>query len=173
MEVAVAFAAPQTEVAPQAEPTAQNDYETERGKPMPSTNHAAIQLNLGVELKVKYGKKLRFLSELSLDLNGKPSVPDLSAYPFFPLNLEADTIRRTDPPLLTVEILSPTQALTTLVDKAAEYLQAGVVSAWVVIPEMEAIAVYHAPGKYDFFKDDDLLKDPKTGIEIPLAQIFQ
>ena len=34
-----------------------SDYETERGKPMPSINHSVIQANLIVALRLHYGKK--------------------------------------------------------------------------------------------------------------------
>ena len=32
-----------------------SQYETERNKPKPSLNHSVIQLNLGAELRYRYG----------------------------------------------------------------------------------------------------------------------
>ncbi len=47
-----------------------SDYELERGKPMPSENHSAIQLNIGFELKTKYRNQFRFMSELNIEVGG-------------------------------------------------------------------------------------------------------
>ena len=82
-------------------------YEQERGKPMPSFNHAVIQTNLGVEFSRT--REFRVCSELTLEFEGKPFTPDLSVYPRQALDLRHDLIRRTDPPLLVVEIFSPRQ----------------------------------------------------------------
>jgi len=87
-------------------------YEEERGKPMPSMNYGAIQANLIVQFARQ--EEFRIVSELSLELDGQPLTPDLSIYPREPLNLRRDTIKRTDPPLLVVEILSPTQGSQTV-----------------------------------------------------------
>ena len=38
-----------------------SEYELERGKPMPSTNHSAVQLNMGFELKTRYRDQFRFM----------------------------------------------------------------------------------------------------------------
>src|SRR5262245_26840034 len=54
-------------------------YEEERGKPIPSYNHAAIQMNLGVEFASN--REFRVCSELTLEFEGRPHTPDLSIYP--------------------------------------------------------------------------------------------
>ncbi len=56
-------------------------YQTERGKPMPSYNHAYLQLEIGFQLKVKYNSEFDILSELSLELSSGKAVPDLCIYP--------------------------------------------------------------------------------------------
>ena len=76
-------------------------------------------------------------------------------------------------PLTTIEILSPSQALNELIGKANAYLQAGVKSYWIVLPEVSGIFVYKAPGRYTFFHDAETLTDPATGIELPLAPLFE
>ena len=48
-------------------------YEQERGKPSPSANHAAIQINLGVEFFRP--REFRLCNELTLEFEGKPSRP--------------------------------------------------------------------------------------------------
>ena len=68
-------------------------YEQERGKPMPSKNHGIVQMNLGIEF-AKH-QDYRTLSELSLELNGRPFTPDLSVYPRQPANFRHETRRIT------------------------------------------------------------------------------
>src|SRR2546422_5349731 len=98
-------------------------YEEERGKPMPSFNHGAIQMNLGVEFT--RNRLFRTVSELTLDINGKPYTPDLSVYARAPLNLRHDVSRSTEPPLLVVEILSPQQGAQGVMDKVDVYFAFG------------------------------------------------
>lgn len=150
-----------------------SDYELERGKPMPSTLHSYLQKNLVFELELRYRKQFTILPELSLDLPGKPAVPDITIYPRFEIDFRHDVIKRTDAPLTTVEILSPTQSLDELIDKANQYFQAGVKSCWIVLPSIKAILVYNQPGRYHFFNEADTLNDPNLNLELPLADIFK
>ena len=60
-------------------------YEEERGKPMPSSNHGAIQANLIGQFLSH--QQFRVYSELNLELGGSPFTPDLSIYPRAPLDL--------------------------------------------------------------------------------------
>ncbi|RZJ60987.1 MAG: Uma2 family endonuclease, partial [Hymenobacter sp.] len=77
-----------------------------------------------------------------------------------------------DMPLLVVEILSPSQSVTELTAKAERYLQAGVTSYWLVVPELMNITVSSATGIYHGFYLPDTLQDPATGIELELATLF-
>ncbi|WP_229250791.1 hypothetical protein [Emticicia aquatilis] len=56
-------------------------YEKERGKPLPTYIHGAIQSNLLFELRLKYQDKLRVLSEVTLATQPLGSTPDLLLYP--------------------------------------------------------------------------------------------
>src|SRR5881296_2184411 len=89
-------------------------YVEERGKPMPSFNHGVIQANLICEFA--RNQSFRIVSELTLDINGKSYTPDLSVYSRTPLNLRHDVVRRSDPPLLVVEIISPQQGAQEVMD---------------------------------------------------------
>ncbi len=155
-----------------------SDYEIERGKPMPSTVHAFIQGNLIFFLKSGYRDTYHILPELSLDIPGmdvpgKPAVPDIAIYPKFEIDVLHDTIKRSDAPLATVEILSPTQSLDELVEKTYRYFQMGVQSCWIILPSMKAVAVYHKPGSYTFFTETDTLQDDHLNIRLPLEGIFK
>ncbi len=149
-----------------------SEYEIERGKPMPSLNHGMIQLNASIALGNRYRTKYRLTTETSLDLEGWPSTPDILIFPPTVLNLKADKIKVKEPPLGVIEILSPTQSLYDLVDKADQYFEKGVKSCWIIIPSMAGVAIYSEPGKYEFFNENDLAKDEVLGLEVPVAEIF-
>lgn len=150
-----------------------NQYETERGKPMPSTVHSYVSKNLLVQLEIHYRSKYTILPELSLEIGEVPMVPDIAIYPKFSIDVHQDTVKRKDLPIGVVEILSPTQSLDNLIEKAGMLLLAGVQSVWIVIPNLEAVCVYQTSSNYAFFRQNDLLKDPQLGIELPLNSIFQ
>ena len=149
------------------------EYETERLKPMPSLNHSIIQLNLGSELRAKYRKKYRIASELSLDLSDWPSVPDICIYPKRPLDLQNDVVGMTEPPLCTIEILSPSQSFTELMNKARNYFKYGVRSCWIVLLPLGNIYVFRAPDDYDIFRPTEILYDKVLDISLPLAEVFE
>ena len=136
---------------------------------MPSENHGIIQIALGIEL-AKH-KEYRVIGELSLELNGRPFTPDLSVYPRRPMDLRHDTIRRTDPPLVTVEIFSPTQSSQEILDKVEAYLNSGVKTCWVVNPPQHAITIYTADGSQKTFVEGQAV-DPATGLTADLESVF-
>lgn len=148
-------------------------YEIERRKPMPDTIHAAIQLNLGSELRTRYRGTYRVLSELSLATVPDGTTPDLALYPAFTLDYEHRTAKRSDAPLACVEIQSPSQSAEEMVDKTNIYFNFGVRSCWIVVPAVKGIFVYDRPGHYEFFHGDDTLRDPNLTVELPLALIFE
>ncbi len=148
-----------------------SDYELERGKPMPSRNHAAIQAVLSAAL-LRYEDDFSVLSELSLELNGRPFVPDLAIYPRLDMDLLHDEVKRTEPPLQVIEILSPTQALNELVGKAEDYFNEGVKSCWIVQPIQHAVAVLE-PGQLPRVLTTGEVTDPVTGITVTVEEVFR
>jgi len=144
-------------------------YEQERGKPKPSENHGIVQMNLGIEL-AKH-RDYRIVSELSLELNGRPFTPDLCVYPRQPVDFRYDTIRRTDPPLVAVEISSPTQGYQDVMEKVKAYFQNGVKTCWVVNTPQRAITVYAADGSFKTFAEGQV-KDACTGLLADLDAVF-
>ena len=147
-------------------------YQTERGKPMPSDNHAFLQLEIGFQLKVKYNSEYDIYSELSLELSSGKATPDVCIYPKKHRNWQHDIIRRTDAPLLSIEILSPKQAFDDLVDKIQNiYFPAGVLSAWIVIPSAESVILFKPNEKPETF-NKTTVKDSASGFELDLNLIF-
>ena len=148
-----------------------SDYE--RDKPMPSTNHAFLQDNISFELNLLYRAAYKVLPEISLATPGRDTVPDLAIYPKFALDLRHDVTRLTDPPLVTIEILSPEQNLQDLIDKTDRYFEFGVKSCWIVLPSLKTIIVYSGVDTFEYVKGGALLKDPNTGFELNLSKVFE
>jgi Uma2 family endonuclease len=147
------------------------DYESERGKPMPSRNHSMAQFYLTLAFS-PYQDKYSILPELSLELGGNPLTPDICVYPKLASDWRHDEIKMTDPPLTAVEILSPTQGIDDLVRKSDAYFAAGVKSCWIVLPAVKGIAVLQ-PGEDVTVYSKGELNDPATGITVKVEEIFR
>lgn len=150
-----------------------SDYEKERGKPMPTLLHGAIQANLGFELKLNYRDKFRIASEVTLNTQPLGSTPDLIVYPHQALDFKNDPSRREDAPLLVIEIQSASQSTKEMVEKLEPYFDFGVKSCWIVIPTLQAILVYDSPTHYEFYHEDEILNDKTLNIKIDLKKVFE
>ncbi|GAB4398467.1 MAG: hypothetical protein OHK0053_17170 [Microscillaceae bacterium] len=78
----------------------------------------------------------------------------------------------TKPPLLTIEILCPSQSLNELVGKTRKYFEKGVRSCWVVIPILKNIYVFSSAEAYEIFKQEETLHDAKMEFEFSLSEVF-
>jgi Uma2 family endonuclease len=150
----------------------QTIYEIERNKPMPSKNHGKIQSRIVFGLMSRYQNVYSFISELSLELGDWLCTPDISLYPNEPLDVTDDEIRMTKAPLGVIEILSPTQTLNDLTDKALRYFENGVKSCWLVLPTLKTIYVFSGAQQYEAFVQDEVVLDKELNIELPLTEVF-
>jgi Uma2 family endonuclease len=146
-------------------------YEIERNKPMPSLNHSLVQVSL-IMCLAPYSHKYRFASELSLDLADWPSVPDLSILPKMKPDFRNDVTSVTEPPLGVIEIISPSQTLNQLVEKAEAYFAHGVKSCWLVLLPLTNIYVFSSADDYQIFRAHETLIDAILDIELPLNEVF-
>ena len=151
--------------------TAVSDYERERGKPLPGKAHSFVQLRLGGAF-LKYEEDYTAFSELTLELNGEEVTPDLAVYPKMNIDLTRDEVRLTDPPLLAVEIASPTQGSQVLLDKIEFLLDAGVKSCWLVQPALRTITTFDHDMRSKTYSEG-VVTDPATGIEIAIEDVFR
>ncbi|MCY7358543.1 MAG: Uma2 family endonuclease [Rudanella sp.] len=150
-----------------------SEYELERGKPMPTLNHAYVQTNLLAELKLRYRKTHTVLSELNITMPERPdTVPDIAIYPKLQIDFFNDITSMTEMPLTIIEIVSPSQSDAEIIAKFKRYFAAGIGSCWLVMPSFQAVSVYSAFGKYRFFSENETLTDSNTGIQLALADIF-
>lgn len=140
-----------------------------------SLHHGTIQAQISFLLKRDFPKKFSTISELSLVFKPKGATPDLCIYEkmHFDYAQDEDVIKMTAPPLTTVEILSPTQALDGVILKIRKnYFPNGVKSAWVVLPPLKTIVLLLAVQEPLFFSNGKLI-DPATGIELSVEEIFE
>jgi Uma2 family endonuclease len=150
-----------------------SDYELERGKPMPTTKHGSVQANLLGLLISRYKKQFRFISELTIELGEKTAVPDISIYNHFDIQWdEEEPAVREEPPIVAIEIISPSQTLTEIRDKARKYFVQGVKSCWIVQPELQIISVFH-PGEKPHTFTTGMVEDSAVGIQIPIEEVFE
>jgi Uma2 family endonuclease len=149
-----------------------SDYERERGKPMPSFEHALTQAAFCGLIREKYPTFLA-VPELSLNFGDFKPVPDVAVYPKSALpELRAmRTSKITMPPVLTVEILSPRQALYDVFTKAENFLAHGVDEAWVIVPEIGSITVFRKNEHQKTYISGDVRQE-STGIVINIESLF-
>ncbi|MCW5924616.1 MAG: Uma2 family endonuclease [Saprospiraceae bacterium] len=149
-----------------------SDYEIERGKPMPSKNHAIVQANLLLAIQPR-NPQFRILPELTIDFPVRDRVPDLAFYRQVEFTPGDDETAMTEMPLGLVEILSPSQSTSELMQKLKEYFGAGVQSYWIVLPDFLTVYVYYSPDDFEVFTKKETLTDKKLGIELNLGEIFK
>jgi Uma2 family endonuclease len=147
-------------------------YETERGKPMPSQNHSKLELRIGSQFDATYGSKYDFHTELALNLSTGKATPDICMYPLRTSNWLHDEKTVSEPPLLALEILSPTQGMEDITDKIDLYFNAGVKTYWVVIPTFKIINIITPDRQFQTFTSG-IAKDPVLGIELDMERVFR
>jgi Uma2 family endonuclease len=149
---------------------AASEYEKERGKPLPSRNHGYVQALITGAI-LRYRDNYTPFGELTLQLGDLRVTPDLCVYPKMEVNLQEDVVRMEDPPLLAVEIVTPSQSTQDVVDKINDMLDAGVQSCWLVQPAMETITIYMEGDKPQTFSTGTVT-DPATDIQVEVSEVF-
>ncbi len=137
---------------------------------MPSRNHARIWSNLVIAF-AKYQQQYTIYSQLSLNLNGKNTVPDICLFPTVSPDWTHDELELTTPPLAVMEIQSPKQGTQELIEKFEDYFKAGVKSCWLINPFLQGVFVRYPNGKQEAFLNGNI-KDANIGVEIPFNEVF-
>ncbi len=110
--------------------------------------------------------------ELSLNFGDFKPVPDVAVFPKSALGeLRAMRTKISIPPVLTIEILSPRQALYDLFTKAENFLAHGVDEAWVIVPEIGSITVFRKNEQQKTYISGDVRQE-STGIVINVERLF-
>ena len=139
---------------------------------MPSKLHSILTQRLMYFFLLNFKNHFEVLPELTLDTPGEKTTPDIAICEIEPIDFTQDEIKRKTPPLATIEILSPTQVLQTLLDKTNDYFSFGVKSCWVVLPTLKTIYVFSAPHQFEVYSHGDVLEDANLQVKMPIDLIF-
>ncbi|MEP6900285.1 MAG: Uma2 family endonuclease [Actinomycetota bacterium] len=113
---------------------------------MPTYNHSYICLEIIIQILAL--QKFRPLPELTLNI-GKGITPDISVYPIELApqpNFFSDIIRYDKMPHLAIEVVSPSQNIQDLLEKAQMLIEAGAKTVWTVEPFSHSIWVTNEEG---------------------------
>ncbi len=79
------------------------------------------------------------------------------------------------PPDLAIEVVSPTDILSRVVDKVLAYLDAGTRCIWVVEPKMKTVTVYQSATNIKILTCEDTLtgEDVVPGFSCPVELLFE
>ncbi len=136
----------------------------------PSSNHAYLQAKLAAAFVNL--DQYSVYSELSLEISGKEYVPDIAIFQDRKPNYRHDEIKVTEIPILVIEILSPSQKISEIVeDKFPVYFQAGIQSCWSIEPYTQAISIW-TPTEVATFSKGKVV-DSVLNITIPVETIFK
>lgn len=77
-------------------------------------------------------------------------------------------------PDLAVEVLSPSDRASEVLEKVADWLNSGTVAVWLVDPRRRTIMVHSQEAAAQTFTADQTLTCPQVlpGFELPLSQVF-
>ncbi len=156
----------------------------DKDQEMPSRNHSFTQ----AQITGLFSNDERFSTfvELSLDATQidlsqfglkikEEIIPDVCLYPHsVGFKEEDDEQKMQEMPLLTIEIISPKQAISDILAKFKAYFALGVKSCWLVIPPVKTISVYSQLGHFKTFAMDmGEVIDEVIDIQFPLQKIFR
>ncbi len=153
-----------------SETTFSEQYEQERGKPMPSFNHFYVQSQLQFALHEACGDRFLVGGELSL-ASEPPVTSDISICSLRQPDWLHDEVRASDPPVTVVEILSPSQSVNEIVPKIETYFRFGIKSVWLVQPPLKQVAVFMPDMEPHVFVEGDVT-DPTLDVQVALDKIF-
>ena len=148
-----------------------SEYEPEivRGevveRPMPDTTHAELQMELGFLFRpAKLSHGLWVGGDLRVRTSaGNLRLIDVAIYRTRP------TVRLPEnPPVVTVEILSPEDRFDDVFEKCEEYRAWGVENVWAVEPRRHRLCVYR-DGELHSQPDLSL---PEFGVHVSAASLF-
>jgi Uma2 family endonuclease len=134
---------------------------------MPLLNHSYICLQILRQLVLD--ETIEPLPELTLDIaNG--ITPDISIFPkgqVYP-NLLHDVLKYQEKPVLAIEVVSSSQTIQEMLEKAAQLIKAGVKTVWTVEPYSRSVFVT-TPTEEQLFHGE---KVESEGIKIDFSKVF-
>ena len=146
------------------------EYEQERGKPMPSLNHGVVQAKLSFALISAYQDQYLVGSEITLATE-PPLTPDLIVSSERQLDWLRDEIRVAEAPLTVFEIVSPSQSINDFIPRIESYFRFGVKSVWLVHPPFKQVVIFTPDMELQVYNEGEVV-DRALGFKIALSEIF-
>ncbi len=139
----------------------------EERKEMPSFNHSYICTE--ILLHLAQNKNFKPLVELTLDIE-KGLTPDISVYPKDKIkpNFFQDITKYPEMPTLAIEIISASQNIQDLLDKAKLLIKHGVKAVWTIEPFGNTIFITTKDGEQRFHNESI----ESENIKVDFRQIF-
>jgi Uma2 family endonuclease len=137
------------------------------GEKMPSLNHSYICVQILRQLL--RNDSLQPMTELTLNI-GNGLTPDICVYPKEKIrpNFFRDINKFQEMPLLAVEIISPSQNIQELLEKASNLVNYGVKSVWTVEPYSRTVFVTTEKGE-ELYREQELESE---GIRVDFGEVF-
>lgn len=143
------------------------ELEEKVGEEMPSFNHSYICLQ--TILQLNQNPAIMPLPELTLDVD-KGITPDICVYPKEKIkpNFFQDVTKYPEMPTLAIEIISASQNIQDLLDKAKLLVKNNVKAVWTVEPFTNTVFVTTKDGEKRFHNQEV----ESEGIKVDFRQIF-
>ena len=146
------------------------EYEQERGKPLPSLNHGVVQAKLSFALISAYQDQYLVGSEITLATE-PPLTPDLIVSSERQLDWLRDEIRVGEAPLTVFEIVTPSQSINEFIPRIESYFRFGVKSVWLVHPPFKQVVIFRLDKELQVYNEGEVV-DRALGFKIALSEIF-
>jgi Uma2 family endonuclease len=137
-------------------------------KPLPKKLHARVQAFLVRILGMKLERPYEALPELNVLCGEDRLVPDITLTKRSAVYKDGDLA---EPPLLAVEIMSPGQTLSNLVDKCERLHKAGAPQCWIVWPERRQAWIF-TPVSFETAKENLTASLDGSVLEVSLAEMW-
>jgi Uma2 family endonuclease len=138
-------------------------------KPLPKNLHAFIQTFLAAAFLARLPRRYRAATELNVLCGPDRVVPDVTVMERSARYENGDLA---DPPVLAVEIMSPGQTLSDLVDRCERLHKAGTPQCWIVWPERRQAWTF-TPVSFEAANENLTASLDQTVIEISLAEMWR
>lgn len=144
------------------------DYIEEEKEEMPSLNHSYICA--GIIEQLAENKAVKALPELTLKIGNGSITPDVSVYPRDKIkpNFLQDFPKYPEMPIVAIEVISASQNIQTLLEKAKRIIKAGAKAVWTIEPFGQTIFVTTQKG-------EEILHNQvveSEGIKVDFKKIF-
>ncbi len=139
----------------------------ERCEDMPSLNHSYICLQIMRQLLLN--EEIEPLPELTLDIaNGL--TPDISVFPKSKIqpNLFHDVPRFQEKPILAIEVVSSSQTIQEMLQKATHLVNEGINAVWTVEPYTRTVFITTRQAENLFH--ENLVET--EGIQVDFSKVF-